>query len=271
MRYGFVIPSGDTDTILELAQRAEESGWDGIFYWDGIDIEGAGPMFDPWAMLAAIALRTERMRIGAILTPVSRRRPWKLARETVTIDHLSRGRLILPVGLGALDDGGFAKVGEQTDRKVRAELLDEGLEILAGLWSGRPFAFHGKHYHLEEMTFVPSPVQVPRIPIWVVGAWPSERSMERALRYDGVMPTIRQVDGSLGAATPADVAAIQAYSVKHRASTDPWDIVIEGRTSGDDRELAAATVRPYADAGATWWIEAMWSAPNAPEDVSTRI
>ena len=271
MRYAFVIPGGDAHTVLELAQQAEEAGWDGIFYWDGIAIPGAGPMFDPWAMLAAIALRTERIRIGAMLTPVSRRRPWKLARETLTVDHLSGGRLILPVGLGALDDGGFTHVGEQTDRKVRAELLDEGLEILTGLWSGRPFTFQGKHYHLEEMTFTPTPVQLPRIPIWVVGAWPSERSMRRALRYDGVMPSIQQGDGSFGGATPADVAAIQAYSVQHRAANDPFDIVIEGRTSGSDRELAEATIRPYADAGATWWIESMWSAPNATEDVRTRI
>ncbi len=271
MRYAFVIPGGDAHTILELAQQAEEAGWDGIFYWDGIDIPGAGPMFDPWAMLAAIALRTERIRIGAMLTPVSRRRPWKLARETLTVDHLSGGRLILPVGLGALDDGGFTKVGEQTDRKVRAELLDEGLQILTGLWSGSPFSFQGTHYHVEEMTFTPPPLQLPRIPIWVVGAWPSERSMQRAVRYDGVMPTIRQDDGSFDGATPADVAAIQAYSVQHRASTDPFDIVIEGRTSGDDRDQAATTIRPYADAGATWWIESMWSAPNTPEDVRTRI
>src|SRR5204863_4018588 len=119
---------------------------------------------------------TTRVRIGAVLTPVSRRRPWKLARETVTLDHLSHGRLVLPVGLGALDDGGFGKVGEPTDRKTRAELLDEGLAILTGLWSGQPFSFHGEHYQVEELTFLPPPVQSPRIRIWVVGLWPHERS-----------------------------------------------------------------------------------------------
>ena len=137
MQYGFIIPRGDVDTIVAMAIEAEEAGWDGVFYWDGIYIESMGEMYDPWVVLAAIALRTQHIRIGAVLTPPSRRRPWKLARETVTVDHLSHGRLVLPVGLGALDDGGFSKVGEVTDRKVRAQLLDEGLEILTGLWSGQ--------------------------------------------------------------------------------------------------------------------------------------
>ena len=152
MQYGFIIPSGDLQTIVELAHEAEAVGWDGVFYWDGIYIESVGPMYDPWIVLAAIAMRTRSVRIGAVLTPLSRRRPWKLARETVTLDHLSNGRLILPVGLGALEDGGFAKVGEATDRKIRAQLLDEGLAILTGLWSGQPFSFHGEHYHMEETT-----------------------------------------------------------------------------------------------------------------------
>src|SRR6266545_6069046 len=112
MQYGFIIPGGDIYTLIEMAHEAEEAGWDGVFYWDGICIEGAGPMYDPWAVLAAIAMRTSRVRIGAVLTPPSRRRPWKLARETMTVDHLSHGRLVFPVGLGALDDGGFTKVGE---------------------------------------------------------------------------------------------------------------------------------------------------------------
>src|SRR6266568_3111268 len=152
MQYGFIIPGGDLHTIVGMAAEAEAAGWNGVFYWDGIYIESVGPIYDPWVLLAGIAMRTERMRIGAVLTPPSRRRPWKLARETVTLDHLSRGRLVLPVGLGAVEDGGFAKVREATDRKIRAELLDEGLAILTGLWSGEPFSFHGEHYHMEETT-----------------------------------------------------------------------------------------------------------------------
>jgi alkanesulfonate monooxygenase SsuD/methylene tetrahydromethanopterin reductase-like flavin-dependent oxidoreductase (luciferase family) len=135
MRYGFMVTNGEPRAIADLAREAEAAGWDGVFYWDGICV-GDMDTYDPWVVMAAMAMRTERVRLGAMLTPPARRRPWKLARETMTLDRLSGGRLVLPVGLGTLDDGGFSKVGEPTDRKVRAGRLDEGLEILAGLWSG---------------------------------------------------------------------------------------------------------------------------------------
>src|SRR4051812_31525945 len=257
MQYGFILPGGDVQTLVELAQEAEAAGWDGVFYWDGINIESAGLMYDPWAVLAAIAVKTEQVRIGAVLTPISRRRPWKLARETVTVDHLSHGRLILPVGLGALDDGGFGKVGEATDRKIRAELLDEGLAILTGLWSGQPFHFDGQHYHVAEMTFVPPPVQQPRIPIWVAGAWPREKSMQRVLRYDGILPNKLKPEGGQETLTPDDVRAISSW-VGERRSLDGFEIVVEGRTPPDDPAAARALVRPWADAGATWWTDADW-------------
>jgi alkanesulfonate monooxygenase SsuD/methylene tetrahydromethanopterin reductase-like flavin-dependent oxidoreductase (luciferase family) len=206
-----------------------------------------------------MALRTQHVRLGAIVSPLSRRRPWKLARETVSLDHLSGGRLIVPVGLGALDDGGFGKVGEPTDRKTRAELLDESLEIITGLWSGQPFAYSGKHYQLEEMTFTPPPAQSPRIPIWVVGAWPSERSMRRVLRYDGILPNIMPPSVSQDNATPEAIRAIREYVEAHREATTPFEIVWEGETPGDDPARAAEIVRPWAEAGATWWNEARWS------------
>ncbi len=271
MRYGFIIPGGDIHSIVELAADAEAAGWDGVFYWDGIYIESAGEMYDPWVVLAAIAMRTRHVRIGAIISPLSRRRPWKVARETVTLDHLSNGRLILPVGLGALDDGGFAKVGEPTDRKTRAQLLDESLAILTGLWSGRPFSFSGQHYHLDEMTFLPPPVQQPRIPIWVVGAWPSERSMSRALRYDGLLPAMLSPDGSFAAVTPDDVRAMRTYIQERRPDASSFDIVCEGETPGDDPARAAAIVRPFAESGATWWTESMWSAGDDLPRVRARI
>jgi alkanesulfonate monooxygenase SsuD/methylene tetrahydromethanopterin reductase-like flavin-dependent oxidoreductase (luciferase family) len=272
MQYGFIIPGGDLHSIIELACEAEEAGWDGIFYWDGICIEGAGPMYDPWAVLAAIAMRTRRIRMGLILTPPSRRRPWKLARETVTIDHLSQGRLILPVGLGALDDGGFTKVGEATDRKARAQLLDESLEILTGLWSGQPFSFHGQHYHVEEMTFLPPPVQVPRIPIWVVGVWPSKKSMQRVVRYDGLLPSKAGATGPAdNIITPTDIRAMKAYVEEHRTLTTPFDIVYEGETPGDDPQKAREIIAPYVEAGITWWTESMWSFPVDLDKVHTRV
>ncbi len=270
MQYGFVIPGGDAHEILEMAREAEVAGWDGVFYWDAISIEGAGPMFDPWAMLAAMAMRTERVRIGAMLTPPSRRRPWKLARETVTVDVLSSGRLIVPLGLGALDDGGFGKVGEVTDRKERAEMLDESLAILMGLWSGQPFSFSGQHYHVKEMTFLPSPIQSPRIPIWIVGAWPRTKSIQRALRYDGLLPAKVDEKGVLAEVTPDDIRAMKAYSAEHRTQMTPFDIIWEGETPGDDRARAVELVRPWAEAGATWWLESRWSNP-APRLNEARV
>lgn len=267
MQYGVIIPGGDLDTILALATEAEAVGWDGIFYWDGINIPAAGPMYDPWVVLAAIATCTERVRIGAIITPISRRRPWKLARETVTLDHLSHGRLVVPVGLGALDDGGFGKVGEATDLKVRAAMLDEGLEVVTGLWSGQPFSYHGAHYDVEEMTFLPPPVQTPRIPVWVVAAWPRAKSMRRALRYDGILP--QKMDGADGAMTPDDIRAMRAFIAEQRAATTPFDIIMEGETPGDDPAQVAATVAPLAEAGATWWMETRWT--DGPDTLRARI
>lgn len=265
MHYGFIISDGDIHTMGAMAREAEAAGWDGVFYWDGIFIEGKELIYDPWVVLAMLALQTTRVRIGAMLTPPSRRRPWKLARETASVDHLSGGRLVLPVGLGALDDGGFTRVGEATARTTRAELLDEGLEILTGLWSGQPFSYQGRHYHLETMTFTPTPLQQPRIPIWVVGAWPRTRSMQRVLRYDGLLPNKLAPDGSQVDVTPDDIRAMKAYIDQHRTLSTPFDIICEGETPGDDPARAAALVRPYAEAGSTWWMEARWQASGIDE------
>ena len=186
-------------------------------------------------------------------------------------DHLSGGRLVLPVGLGALEDGGFSKVGEPTDRKVRAQLLDESLEILTGLWIGEPFSYRGEHYRLDEMTFLPPPVQRPRIPIWVVGAWPSQKSIGRALRYDGVLAAAAGGGAESPGVTPETIREIKEYAEENRAETTPFDIVWEGQTPGEDPGRAASIVRPYAEAGATWWIESPWTPPNEPDDLRVRI
>src|SRR5258707_9562804 len=210
MQHGLELPNmcpgGNVQVLAQLACLAEEAGWDGVFLEDYIIHHAAtdAPTFDPWVVLTAIALRTERVRLGTTITPLSRRRPWKLAREAVTLDHLSNGRLTLAVGLGAAgDDAGFYKVGEATDIKIRAQLLDESLEILTGLWSGQPFSYDGEHYHVQTMTLLPPPVQSPRIPIWVVGAWPRMKSMRRVLRYDGLLPTKKANDGSFAQVPPA--------------------------------------------------------------------
>ena len=276
--YGFVIPGGEIVTLVELAREAEEAGWDGVFIPDCIyidsELDPMMPAFDPWVMLGAMATRTQHIKLGTMITPLSRRRPWKVARETMTIDQLSHGRLILPVGLGALDDAGFGKVGEATDRKTRAQLLDESLEIITGLWSGKPFHYDGRHYHLQEMVFLPPPVQTPRIPIWVVGAWPREKSMQRVVQYDGLLPNKLNDDGTMGEITPQDIRAMKAYITERRTLKTPFDIIWEGQTPGADRAQGAAQVAPWIEAGITWWMESMWPSPDfhpTLDDVRARI
>jgi alkanesulfonate monooxygenase SsuD/methylene tetrahydromethanopterin reductase-like flavin-dependent oxidoreductase (luciferase family) len=256
MKFGFVLPWGDARAAAELAEMAERSGWDGFFVWE--PVWG----FDAWVNLAAAAMVTRRIRLGTLLSPLSRMRPWKLASETVNLDHLSNGRLILSVGLGAVDTG-FAEFGEQTDRRIRAELLDEGLEILTGLWRGQPFTFEGTHYRVRPTSFQvpPLPVQQPRIPIWVVGALGSEKSMRRALRYDGLLPTVIDETGQARGATPDEIRAMRTY-IDARVPDRAYDIIVEGKTPGDDPDQAREILNPWREAGATWWIEALWDAPN---------
>jgi alkanesulfonate monooxygenase SsuD/methylene tetrahydromethanopterin reductase-like flavin-dependent oxidoreductase (luciferase family) len=257
MKYGFVLPTGDARTAADFAREAEQAGWDGFFVYE--TIWG----IDAWVSLAAAAMTTGRIRLGTDLTPLSRMRPWKLASETVTLDHLSNGRVILSVGLGAIDTG-FAEFGEVTDRKTRAELLDEGLDILNGLWRGQPFSYAGKHYQIKETSFFPPPppVQRPRIPIWAVGAWPRPKSMRRVLGCDGIMPAVMGDDGGLRETTHDDVRAIRDYVRSNRTLDTPFDIVMEGETPGDDPAQAAEIAGRWADAGATWWIESRWELPR---------
>ena len=268
MQYGVTLPNVGVDArmLADLAHDAEVAGWDGVFVWDSIHSETSGlkgrTVCDPWVALTAIAMCTERVRIGPMITPPTRRRPWKLARETVSIDQLSHGRFVLPVGLGWIGAGAFSKVGEELDRKKRAQMLDESLDILTGLWSGQPFSYDGEHYHLQEMTFLPTPVQSPRIPIWVVGAWPRKKSMQRVLRYDGVIPGKMNDDGTPAEMTPADIQEMRTYINEHRIEPTPFDIVMEGETPGEDHEKAASIVQQFVEAGVTWWLEAVWGTPE---------
>ena len=172
----------------ELAAIAEQAGYDGIFcedyitYWSEPDC----PTADPWIALAAMAVATERIRLGTTVTAPARRRPWKLARETLTLDHLSGGRVTMAVGLGDVTDPGFARVSEETDPAVRARRLDESLEILRGLWSGERFSYSGREYTVDDVLFAPGPVQRPSIPLRVGGGWPRQTVLRRALRQDGI-------------------------------------------------------------------------------------
>jgi alkanesulfonate monooxygenase SsuD/methylene tetrahydromethanopterin reductase-like flavin-dependent oxidoreductase (luciferase family) len=263
VRFGIIINAGDPWEMAGLAAEAESAGWDGVFYFDAIAI-GDMDLYDPWVVLAAMAMRTDRVRLGLIVSAPARRRPWKLARETMTIDRLSGGRLILPVGLGTADDAGFGAVGEPTDTKTRAELMDESLAVLEGLWSGQPFGFEGRHFRFGSMTFRPTPIQRPRIPIWVVGSWPNARSMRRVLRWDGIVTQTDVVE---------EIEAIVEYVARERPSDvrdRPFDVVVQGSTAADNPVAAFETARPYADAGATWWIDADWEAATV-DSVRRRI
>ncbi|MEJ7838115.1 MAG: LLM class flavin-dependent oxidoreductase [Thermomicrobiales bacterium] len=271
MKFGFVGSYGSTDQILEMAVAAEEAGWDGFFTWDGISV-GEVDTFDPWSMLGALAVKTSNMTLGAMIFPLSRRRPWKVAREAITIDHLSHGRLVIPVGLGAAaHDGGFARVsGEVTDRKQRAELLDDTLAILDRAWTGESFSYQGTHHRVDNLIFRPKPVQQPRIPIWVVAMYPSPKSMNRAIEWDGILPTFKGAQ-PMEQMKPETVREVVAWIEQHRTSDRPFDLVLEGVTTGvpfeDNDQL-----KPLADAGATWWIESRWDTDrDTPEALLERI
>src|SRR5262245_21772977 len=176
MRFGFVVPHGDAADVAEMATLAEQTGWDGLFVWEGL--YGV----DAWVSLAAAAMKTDTLRLGTLLTPVSRRKPWELAGQVATVDRLAKGRGTMSVGPGALDSG-FAEFGEECDRRRRAELMDEGLDIVELLWTGEPVAYNGRHYTLRPSEFpgVKHVVQQPHPPVWCVGALGSTKSMGRAL------------------------------------------------------------------------------------------
>jgi len=273
MNFGFIIPAGASKEIVDLASEAEDAGWDGVFYYDDIYTDGKTEMSAAWPIMAAIAVTTKKIRFGALLTAIGRRRPWEVARESVTVDHLSNGRLILPVGLGAVGDGAYTKAGMPSDRKIRAEMLDEGLEILDGLWSGRPFRYEGKYSQLKTMTFIPRPVQRPRIPIWVVGAWPRPKSMRRVLKYDGLIPVIKKADGSHGNISPENVHEMKEFVERNRIVRGrmrrEFDIVKDGVTPANEKK-AKEIVTPYAESGATWWTETIWGVRRMG-DVRKRI
>lgn len=274
MNYGLYLPNFGDETsvrvLATLAREAEEAGWDGFFLWDHVVYRARPPvnMVDPWIALTAIAMTTERIRLGTTVTPVARRRPWILARETASLDQLSGGRLIVGVGLGDPPDLEFAQFGEEADDRIRAVKLDEGLDILAGLWSGQPFRYAGTHYKVKRVTFQPPSLQTPRIPIWVAGFWPNKAPFRRAARWDGVIPLQR------GGLEPDDIVAIAAYIKEHRTvetPDTPFDIVKIGSVPGDNAARARKIVKTFAGVGVTWWLESLFTERNSLEAMRRRI
>lgn len=255
MRYGLVVTVGTPREFADAASAAERAGWDAVFTWEAIWGQ------DAWMTLTAAAMVTERIRLGTLLTPLPRIRPWELAGRVATLDHLSGGRAQLAVGLGAPHPGWLAFEPDE-GRKVRAEKLDEGLAVYDGLMRGQPFEFHGRHYDCTPTDFVPppAPVQRPRVPVWVVGAHPSVRSLGRAVRWDGLLPTVvgRGPDHPF---TAEDLAAVVEHARRLREEAGmPWegyDVVAEGTSAPG--QGGAEHVAAFERAGATWWVESDWS------------
>lgn len=273
MRYCLNLPIGgagaDPRVLADLAARAENAGWDAVFVEDYVVYQNRQdvPTFDPWVGLAAMAVATSRVRLGTMVTAVARRRPWKLAREAVTLDHLSGGRLVLGVGTGDAADATFAGFGEETRLATRAGMTDEALTVIAGLWSGEPFQHEGPHYRVRPVAFRPRPVQRPRIPIWIGGGYPNPGPLGRAARWDGAClyraRTLGSTEDSGQALTPDELREVRRFAAAHRTAGAPFDLVAGGPRRGDDWDLERERVRAAAGAGATWFGE--WIPPADPD------
>ncbi|MFD6448781.1 LLM class flavin-dependent oxidoreductase [Promicromonospora sp. NPDC060204] len=286
MKFGFISSFGTIDQHVALAREIEEHGWDGFFTWDAINLGGewAMPVYDPFAVLAAAAAVTERITLGAMVFAVPRHRPWELAQRALTVDRLSGGRLVLPVGVGVTDDRGFTSVpGQPTELKDRAALLDETLAWLEKSWSGEEFEFSGEQITTGPFRFPERPVN-GRIPVWPVGVWDAERpptkNLRRALRWDGIVPQLR---GTADDLTTDDIAALVEWLMANRPAptsaddtngtgTDrPFDVILQGKLSSDPAQ-AAEQARAMADAGVTWWIESWWDpAKDSAESLLEKV
>jgi hypothetical protein len=251
LKFGVALPYGNARMAAKLAALAEEAGWDGCFLGDAIWCE------DPMIALAAAAMTTRRIRLGPMIIPMPLRRPWKVASESLALDHLSDGRLILGLGAGAVWMGWQGFPDEVTNTRARAEMLDESIDILTLLYQRKPFDYSGRHYHLklslvDEMHYPPKPIQQPRVPLWVVGIWPRKKSMQRVLKCDGII-----VEKTGEQSTPTDIREIKCYVDANRTLTTPFDIIVSGRTAGLDRAQVREKLLPRQEAGLTWWIEDM--------------
>jgi alkanesulfonate monooxygenase SsuD/methylene tetrahydromethanopterin reductase-like flavin-dependent oxidoreductase (luciferase family) len=258
MQFGLDVPTtgeyADPRVLAQLAGEAETAGWDGFFLWDvllgGADMTTA--VLDPWIALTAVALSTTRIRIGTLATPLARERPWLVARRIANLDEASGGRMICVAGLG-FREADFTAFGEEGDARIRAQKLDEGLAVLSGLLSEERFSFAGERYRVEEVTLRPRPAQSPRPPIWLAAGWPRRAPFRRAAHWDGVCMKSHNQDRR-EPLTPADVSDALAYIREQRSSDAPFDVAVSGESPADV-SMAFEQVQPFAEAGATWWIE----------------
>ena len=254
MRYGVCLANigtySDPRASVRVARAAEDAGWDAVFVWDHLAFVWGAPAADPWVVLAAIAAETETARIGTAVTPVARRRPQVLAQTVASLDVLSGGRTIFGAGLGGAESE-FGKFGEPTDAKVRARMLDEGLDVLHQLWSGAEVNHRGEYYTVDGVTLAPTPAQ-KRVPIWIGGNKPP--SLRRAARWDGWIADSAAPTGIT--LSPDDVAR----SIDTIGRGDDFEVAVLGQ---NDR----ADPSEYAGAGATWWLENLHDGRGSPEEI----
>ena len=267
MRFGLdVINAGyfaNPRHMVNFAQAAEASGWEGLFIWDHLAFVWGIPSGDPWVILSAVAATTDKLLIGPAVTPVARRRPQVLAQHLVSLDLLSNGRTIFGAGLGGVA-GEFTAFGEPFEPKTVAAMLDEGLDVIDGLLSGEPQTHHGAHYTLQNVTLQPKPVQL-HIPIWVGGT--SKPALRRAARWDGWILGVHDEDGGIG--TPPEKLAQQIEFIQqHRENpSKPFDVVLIGNSEPGSNAL----IKEFEDAGATWWLESLHERRDTPDKLLERV
>jgi alkanesulfonate monooxygenase SsuD/methylene tetrahydromethanopterin reductase-like flavin-dependent oxidoreductase (luciferase family) len=256
VRFGlYVAPFGelaDVAMLAHVAGTAEANGWDGFFVWDHVMTRDPIAVADPWIALTTIAIATERMQIGAMVTPLARRRPWDVARQAAMVDRLSGGRLIFGAGLGGDSRRELTAFGEERNARARGALLDEALEVVTDLWGGKPVT-HDGHYPLDRAQVLPTPLQFPRPPVWIACVWPHRKPLRRAARYDGVFP----VD-HVKSLTGAELTEIMDIVGEHRAAdAGPFDLVVVNSEQPD-----AARVADLRAAGTTWWLQGFGERPR---------
>ncbi|MGA8207758.1 MAG: LLM class flavin-dependent oxidoreductase [Candidatus Dormiibacterota bacterium] len=258
MRRGLFLPpfgeAADPGFLASLAAEAERAGWDGVFLWDHLRFPGVENILDPWIALAAIASATQRIRLGQMVTPLPRRSPWVVARQAAALDILSRGRMVLGVGLGDPQGDEFATFGEELDLRTRAGMLDEALELIPQLLTGAELEHTGTHYQLSRTSFRPAAVQQP-LPIWVAARWPNRAPVRRAARFQGVF--------AIQLERPEELLALRALLAEFGQISDHFDVVVAQPPGTDPR--------PWQEAGATWLLD--WFAPQdlRREDLQLRV
>jgi alkanesulfonate monooxygenase SsuD/methylene tetrahydromethanopterin reductase-like flavin-dependent oxidoreductase (luciferase family) len=255
MRYGIVTANlgdyADPRVAVHLARAAEAAGWEAFFVWDHLGFVRGVPSGDPWVILSAVAVSTTHLKLGLALTPLARRRPQIVANALASLDLLSGGRIVFGAGLGG-NPREFTAFGEPGDAKERAAMLDEGLAILDGLWSGEVVTHRGPHYAVEGVSLAPLPLQRPRIPIWIGGE--GAPALRRAARWDGWLAPATSLDGTpTMSKSPERVAEMVATIRRHRTTTAPLEVAIDGYSEADDPALP----RSDGATGATWWLESI--------------